>query len=61
MCGGLPTLEQSSPRAELYAFIMVLSHTVGDILCYSDYVPLVRGLRQPRAQIVASSSMLDLW
>eukprot|EP00959_Pyramimonas_sp_CCMP1952_P362832 7598136-Pyramimonas_sp.AAC.1 len=61
MCGSLPTAEPSSPRAELYAFLMVITHTVDDVLYYSDYLPLVNGLRQPRAQVVASSTMLDLW
>eukprot|EP00959_Pyramimonas_sp_CCMP1952_P047451 990294-Pyramimonas_sp.AAC.1 len=61
MRGSLPAPEPSSPRAELYAFLMVLTRTTGDILRHYDYLPLVRGMRQPRAQLVATSSMLDPW
>eukprot|EP00959_Pyramimonas_sp_CCMP1952_P090456 1893577-Pyramimonas_sp.AAC.1 len=59
--GTLPTVAQSSPRADMYAMIMLLRHTVGDIVAYSDYLPLVRGLRRDRSYISATSPMLDLW
>ena len=30
-------------------------------MCYSDYLPLVKSFRQPRAQVLATSNMTDLW
>eukprot|EP00959_Pyramimonas_sp_CCMP1952_P033676 707318-Pyramimonas_sp.AAC.1 len=56
-----PTSDESSPRAELHAFLVVVGHTTGDRFCHSDYLPLVKGPRQPRAQVASSSAMLDLW
>eukprot|EP00959_Pyramimonas_sp_CCMP1952_P300123 6277625-Pyramimonas_sp.AAC.1 len=61
LCGTLPTREQSSPRAELYDFPMLISHTAGDATCYSDDIPLVKSCRQPRAQVLAIRNTADLW
>eukprot|EP00959_Pyramimonas_sp_CCMP1952_P113528 2372912-Pyramimonas_sp.AAC.1 len=55
--GTLPSREQSSPRAELCAFLMLVSRTTGDALCafFPDYLPLAKSYRQPRAQVLAIS------
>ena len=39
---------------------MVLIHATGDTRYYSDYLRLVRCSRQPRAQFLAASTMVDL-
>eukprot|EP00959_Pyramimonas_sp_CCMP1952_P119718 2503318-Pyramimonas_sp.AAC.1 len=61
LCGTLPTRDQSSPRAELLAFLQLLRMTTGDVVVYSDYLPLVRALRRPPELISRTSPMVDMW
>eukprot|EP00959_Pyramimonas_sp_CCMP1952_P120966 2529320-Pyramimonas_sp.AAC.1 len=62
MFGTLPTGFQSSPRAELYSLLAVLLKTEGNILVFSDYLPVVRNFRKSKQQIIRSkSTMLDIW
>ena len=39
----LPGAPQTTPRGELWAFILALSHTRGPLLYFADYMGLVRG------------------
>eukprot|EP00959_Pyramimonas_sp_CCMP1952_P401036 8403553-Pyramimonas_sp.AAC.1 len=58
--GTLPTKKQSSPRAELYALIMLARRTTGHCRVYCDYLRVVQGARRPLRD-KRGSSMLDLW
>ena len=58
--GTLPTLKQSSPRAELYAFLQLLRRSYGDVTVYSDCAIVTKGFRKPLSAL-SKSSMLDLW
>eukprot|EP00959_Pyramimonas_sp_CCMP1952_P359621 7530242-Pyramimonas_sp.AAC.1 len=58
--GTLPTKELSSPRAELYALIMLAKNYTGDCRVHCGYLLVVQGARLPLSA-KSRSSLLDLW
>ena len=56
----LPGAPQTTPRGELWAFILALSHTRGPLLYFADYMGLVIGFREKR-YLFPSGPLEKLW
>ena len=56
----LPGAPQTTPRGELWAFILALSHTRGPLLYFADYMGLVTGFREKR-YLFPSGPLEKLW
>ena len=56
----LPGAPQTTPRGELWAFILVLSHTRGPLLYFADYMGLVTGFHANR-HLFPSGPLEKLW
>ena len=56
----LPGAPQTTPRGELWAFILALSHTRGPLLYFADFQGLVTGFHEKR-HIFPSGPLEKLW